>query len=416
MRKVVQFCACLMFASFTGCSTFKQPSDQEKLNVSEMTSDMRTWALGRGLIDLPANWVGGGDVKLYYGLDANHSTVEVQVVGEGVTQQRFDEALQERASRIAAVKNYERDDASMLVSAKGETRQKVLLQYYKSKSRRPTFVHEFHLLVDDVYVMLRAESYNGNIAPVVARLKKLSREIFKVAPSNAGAGFALGPIVIRSNHDQEIATFYFGPPASDVSLDVYINALSPDEDERLQVRTQKDAKIFLANDYENLRAGKITLAGMAAEESLVGFSDDTHRQILFVSENYRGNPSLSLPAMSFRLSAGGMKGEPVNPDEAEDLVRWTLPAFTRQGYDLPLWQQPAAPDPVNPSLTDYEAMAVWDAILKSVRIRFNSVAPTPDPYAHVRVPSAEAIAEGKRVLDELLATGPDGKPWKPEPW
>jgi len=171
---------------------------------------------------------------------------------------------------------------------------------------------------------------------------------------------------------------------------VYINALSPDDDERLQARTQKDAKIFLPNDYENLRAGKITLASMAAEESLVAFSDDTHRQILFVSENYRGNPSLSLPAMSFRLSAGGMKGEPVNPDEVEDLVRWTLPAFARQGYDLPLWQQPAAPAPVNPSLTDYEAMTVWDATLKSVRIRFNSVAATPDPYTHVRVPSAQA--------------------------
>ena len=61
-------------------------------------------------------------------------------------------------------------------------------------------------------------------------------------------------------------------------------------------------------------------------------------------------------------------------------------------------------------------MAVWDAILKSVRIRFNSVAVTPDPYTHVRFPSAEEIAEGKRVLDELLATGPDGQPWKPESW
>ncbi|UZM15039.1 hypothetical protein LZV00_04455 [Pseudomonas kielensis] len=416
MRKVMQFCACLMFASLIGCSTFKQPSEQEKLNVSEMTSDMRTWALGRGLIDLPANWVGGGYVKLYYGLDANHSTVEVRVVGEGVTQQRFDQALQERASRIAAVKNYERDDASMLVSAKGETRQKVLLQYYKSKSRRPTFVHEFHLLVDDAYVMLRAESYNGNIAPVEARLKKLSREIFKVAAPNAGAGFALGPIVIRSNHDQEIATFRFRPPASDVALEVYINALSPSQTKSIRARTEEGVRTFLAGDYENLRAGKITLAGMPAEESLIGFSDDTHRQILFGSENYRDNPSLSRPSMNFRFSAGGKKRAPIDPDKPKDLVRGTLPTFASRGYELPLWQRPARRDPVNPSLTDYEAMAVWDAILKSVRIRFNSVAPTPDPYAHVRVPSAESIAEGKRVLDELLATGPDGKPWKPEPW
>jgi hypothetical protein len=29
-------------------------------------------------------------------------------------------------------------------------------------------------------------------------------------------------------------------------------------------------------------------------------------------------------------------------------------------------------------------------------------------------PSPEEIAEGKRVMDELLAPGPDGKPW--EPW
>ena len=416
MRKLMRFCACLMFASLTGCSTFKQPSEQEKLNVSEMTSDMRTWALGRGLIDLPANWVGGGYVKLYYGLDANHSTVEVRVVGEGVTQQRFDQALQERASRIAAVKNYERDDASMLVSAKGETRQKVLLQYYKSKSRRPTFVHEFHLLVDDAYVMLRAESYNGNIAPVESRLKKLSREIFKVAAPNAGAGFALGPIVIRSNHDQEIATFRFRPPASDVALEVYINALSPSQTKSIRARTEEGVRTFLAGDYENLRAGKITLAGMPAEESLIGFSDDTHRQILFGSENYRDNPSLSRPSMNFRFSAGGKKRAPIDPDKPKDLVRGTLPTFASRGYELPLWQQPEDPDPVNPSLTDYEAMAVWDAILKSVRIRFNSVAPTPDPYAHIRLPSAESIAEGKRVLDELLATGPDGKPWKPEPW
>ena len=416
MRRLMRFCACLMFASLTGCSTFKQPSEQEKLNVSEMTSDMRTWALGRGLIDLPANWVGGGDVKLYYGLDANHSTVEVQVLGEGVTQQRYDDALQERANRIAAVKNDGLNNISMLVSAKGETRQRILLQYFASSEVPDNFVHEFHLLVDDAYVMLRAESYNGNIAPVESRLKKLSREIFKVAAPSAGAGFALGPIVIRSNHDQEIATFYFRPPASDVALEVYINALSPSETKSMGARAEEGAQIFLAGDYENLRTRKITLAGMPAEESLIGFSDDTHRQILFGGETYRDNPSLSRPFMSFSLSAGGIESRPKDPNAVVDLVRWTLPDFASFGYELPLWQQPEDPDPVNPSLTDYEAMAVWDAILKSVRIRFNSVAPTPDPYAHVRVPSAEAIAEGKRVLDELLATGPDGQPWKPEPW
>ncbi|AZE54645.1 hypothetical protein C4K03_2490 [Pseudomonas synxantha] len=379
--------------------------------MSELTSNMRTWALGRGLIDLPANWSGGGDVKLFYGLGADHSSVEVRVLGEGVTQQRFDAALNERSHRIAAIKNYMQSDVPMLVSARRETSKSVMLQYYMRMTKRQTFVHELHLLVDDVYVMLRADSFKGNTAPVEARLLKLSKEIFKVtAPQNAGAGFALGPIVIRSHHDQEIASFDFSPPASDVSLNIYINALSPDDEERLHVRTQKDTKIFLVGDYENLRAGKITLADMQAEESLIGFSDDTHRQILFVSENYRNNPSLSRPGMSIRLSAGGKKRSAIDPDKPRDLVRWTLPEFANKGYKLPLWQLPAPTEPVNPSLTDYEAMAVWDAILKSVRIRYGAVAPKPDPWANIRGPSAEEAAESKRILDEFIASFAQRKP------
>ncbi|MGY2160981.1 T6SS immunity protein Tli4 family protein, partial [Pseudomonas tolaasii] len=203
------------------------------------------------------------------GLGADHSSVEVRILGEGISQERFDAALNERAHRIAAVKNDEMNDIPMLVSVSRETPRSVMLQYYMRMTQRQTFVHELHLLVDDVYVMLRADSFKGNIAPVEKRLLNLSKEIFKVtAPQNAGAGFALGPIVIRSHHDQEIASFDFSPPASDVVLNVYINALSPDDDERLQVRTQKDTQIFLAGDYENLRAGKITLADMQAEESL----------------------------------------------------------------------------------------------------------------------------------------------------
>jgi hypothetical protein len=410
MRRLTVFFTCLLLGSVAGCTTVKQPSEQEKQTVHELTSNMRTWALGRGLIDLPSSWTGGGDVKLYYGLGADHASVEVRVLGEGVSQQRFSAALQERASRIAAVKNYEMDDVSMLVSAKAQTPQSVMLQYYRRPTPRQTFVHELHLLVDDVYVMLRADSFKGNTAPVEDRLLKLSKEIFKVTPEAAGAGFALGSIVIRSHHDQEIASFDFSPPASDVSLSIYINALSPDDEERLHVRTPKDGQIFLAGDFENLRARKITLAGMQAEESLIGFSDDTHRQILFVSENYRDNPSLARPGMSIRLSAGGMKGEPVDPNEPEDLVRWTLPQFANKGYERPLWQQPASPEPVNPSLTDYEAMAVWDAILKSVRLRYGSVVPKPDPWANIRGPSAEEVAENKRILDEFIASFEKRKP------
>src|SRR5450830_1540856 len=51
MRQLTVFFACLVLGSLSGCVAYKQPSEQEKHNVSEMTTHMRTWALGRGLRD-----------------------------------------------------------------------------------------------------------------------------------------------------------------------------------------------------------------------------------------------------------------------------------------------------------------------------------------------------------------------------
>jgi len=55
-------------------------------------------------------------------------------------------------------------------------------------------------------------------------------------------------------------------------------------------------------------------------------------------------------------------------------------------------------------------MAVWDAILKSVRIRYGAVALKPDPWATIRGPSAEEAAENKRILDEFIASFEKRKP------
>ncbi|MDI3252389.1 hypothetical protein QK297_24915, partial [Pseudomonas sp. AL15] len=51
-----------------------------------------------------------------------------------------------------------------------------------------------------------------------------------------------------------------------------------------------------------------------------------------------------------------------------------------------------------------EAMAVWDAILKSVRIRYGAVAPRPDPEANIRGPRVKEAAESKRILHEFIAS------------
>lgn len=414
MPRLTAFVLCLLFWSLTGCT--HTPTELETRTVNEQTTNMRTWALGRGLINLPPDWRyrTGSDVKLYYGLGADHATVEVQVLGEGVTQQRFEAALDERGARIQAITNRKTGKSMLLAIEKLKSNQ-VLLQYQRRKSGNSAQIYEIHLLVEDVYVLLKADAFNGVNAPVESRLKKLAMQIFKVTPENAGPGFALGPIVIRSDHDQEIATFYFGPPASDLRMEIYVNALSPGETQRLLARTKEGTEIFLANDYDKLRAGSTTLAGMQAEEFLIGFHDETHRQLLFLAENYRDTRSFGSPFMNLSMTAGGHKSTALSPDKPVDLVRWTLPNFVPKPHQLPLWQQPPAPEPINPSLTDYEAMAVWDAIISSVRMRYGAVAPPrPEPTYPTFGPTPEEAAASKRLLDEFITTDKNGMPWKPK--
>ncbi|WP_196775058.1 hypothetical protein [Pseudomonas tolaasii] len=62
------------------------------------------------------------------------------------------------AHRIAAVKNDEMGNVPMLVSATKVDAQHKLLQYYESTEISDWFIHESHLLIGDVYVMLRADS------------------------------------------------------------------------------------------------------------------------------------------------------------------------------------------------------------------------------------------------------------------
>ncbi|MGE8453204.1 MAG: hypothetical protein ACN6OP_21850, partial [Pseudomonadales bacterium] len=73
--------------------------------MNAKVKDTRTWAIGRHLIDLPSDWIysTGSPVTLSYGLDADFTTVEVRVLGTGVTAERFTDALNERSSQIKEV-------------------------------------------------------------------------------------------------------------------------------------------------------------------------------------------------------------------------------------------------------------------------------------------------------------------------
>ncbi|MEL1266432.1 T6SS immunity protein Tli4 family protein [Pseudoxanthomonas putridarboris] len=396
------------------------PTEKEERTVSELTSNMRTWGLGRFLVDVPSQWrYGEGEsLTLYYGLDKDFETVEVTVFAQDVTQAVFAATLTERVARIGRGTNYE-TNGSMLELEQKLGERALLLRYSQSTLGGGARTHEMHLLVDDVYLMLKKESYEGikgipktkTRNQVDADLKELAAQIHKVTDiARAGPGFVFGPIIIQGHHDHEVATIdFYDPQRLDMTFEVGISAMTPDSDERLLQRGKMFMPMFEGNgsDLDTLRKGKREIAGMKAEEQLIaaGWRDQSGeavRGVLFAAETYRPTPGLLQPTFSLKLDALGEKTWKSDAELAGAPQRMlgysTLPDFASESRST-IDESP----PMKPSMTEYEATAVWDAILKSIRPRPGAVASPSPPPEPPRYPRDKAQAD-QRALDAFLST------------
>ena len=232
-------------------------------------------------------------------------------------------------------------------------------------------------MVGGVYVLLKANSYEGVINPVEAHLKKLAGQISYVSdPEQAGAGFILGPILIQGDYDHEMATIkFYNPQRLDLSFNVEISAMTPDSDEHLFDRNDRFLPMFNSDglDVNPLRKVEREIGGMQAQEELLRVdrreSGQAVRGILFSAETYRDKPALSRPTLFLQLEAIGdqwLKTEAEQAKTKRMVGYWSLPDFALD-YDESIGEAP--PPPLLPSLTEYEAQAVWEAILNSIRLR-----------------------------------------------
>lgn len=188
--------------------------------MNEITGPMQTWAVGRQLIELPAD--GGppssGYAKVYYGGGADHTSVEIDILGHDITLAQFDEALSERARRIRAVQSSE-TGKSMLLGADELAPGKWLFQFHRSLGGTRSQTYELHLLVNGTHVKLAANSYEGSNAQVESRLLELAPQVVAVKQAEAaGPGISLGPVIIRGTHDHEMGIVSFMARGSNVKL------------------------------------------------------------------------------------------------------------------------------------------------------------------------------------------------------
>jgi len=425
--------ALLLCIPFAGCAY--NPSEQERKVVNEMKTSMRPYGLGRYLIDLPAGWRSvSTDVEFYYGSGVDMDTVEVTLIDDAISRERFEQALVQRVQRLKSEQHdithtpmLLRSDEEPISLVNGSSRFAVLMRYYANSSMTGPKGLELHLWVDGVYILFRAQSFEGvtgveNPEPpekVEARLKTLAQSCLKVTnPESTRTGFILGPVVMDDGHTHEAATLsFYDPKRPDMTLELYYSAITPDDNERLFERVENNSALFgmsaAAMDKvmgaETLRKGKRRFAGMDGDEWLWVERKADPRKLRFRAETYRSDPGFMRPSLSATLTLGGnfperVEGSKRSADGPGDFIgEWALPTFARRyksfGESRPSLDYDA-------SLTDYEAMALWDAILDSIRPRSGAVAP-PKPSRQPLLPveSQAQVQANQRAMDHFIATG-----------
>lgn len=322
---------------------------------------MRTQCVGRHQISLPESFRiehAGSSATFYFGHGVDFETVEFQVAGEGLEVEGFLDTVGARAAEIAAETN-EKTAGPMLLAHEDLGDDTILLRYHRSDISDRSHVHEVHRLVDGAHVFLQAESYKGVMAPVEARLKELASRVGVVRqPTGPGHGFCIGTVAIDAGNDYEVATVRYrdaGTRNRDVAVQVELSTFIRDDAEQRVVRRLEGNFRGLGFSPKALRKGAAQLADMPGEEWLGSERIEQRIEHVFVIESYPAVPGLATPTLQVTLGTGG---------RVPQRSATGLPPYRRQA--------PAAAgagDPLTSSLTDAEAVELWDAIVRSVQPR-----------------------------------------------
>jgi hypothetical protein len=333
----------------------------------DLNQPFKTHCVGRMLIDLPEEFhqfpdsLPGGYVRLFYGQDKNFRTVDVVVpeqrqpeVEPTLLREKFEQAVRERERELRAEFN-EVTKAPLLVSSTQVGTNGVLIQRYDNAQLPQSFYSEMHLLADGIrYVVLgakiytpRAGEYNESAEVVESRLKNLAANTRAYTDAErAGPGYCVNGVVLNDKHDDERGTFEFGSSFhKDMGFEIVVESLVVEE-EGLHARAARQMEGAPAGfwaGFHTLRKGGRQVAGMAAEESLHYYIEQKAKNQLFEVETRRDDPGYERPRVKLEMSTGGR----LNTGEY-----------------------------ASTSLSNDDAMRLWDKIVNSIRVRPGAVGPT----------------------------------------
>jgi hypothetical protein len=323
---------CLLGAISFGCTESRE---------EEVMSENEAWVehcIGRNLIKVPDSYTGTTVVNGVFkeaGLAGEESKFDIIVYSTKMTTAEFNREirkrrveLQENSSENVDVFEYEKDlggDAIM----------------FRVKKLEDAYESEIRFLRGGSLVLIRLDSYGRNFVRAEERLVQLATRIHELDQSNvkeSSLNFCLGPLMLRGVYSYEYASYDFRNHKG-MHLNVDINTYIPDDRLTLIERMSGPDSLLKKFDVQHkvLRKDERLVVGMRAQEWL-GWAklseDDDAKTLKFVLETMRNKPGRTFPKLSVTL------------DSAQPLEDGT---------------------PTRTTLSDEQAIQLWDSIVSSIR-------------------------------------------------
>lgn len=349
-------------AALMGCQPNKAPpmTPDEAQHVAQLTERMSSRCVGRYLIDVPASFV----LNSHWSAEIDDVSVDVQPMTKAVFDQSLNAYRRKLESTklplnglpyLSAVVSIERgvvfDRANSDASTGRASRQLEAWGWnngFKLSATVAAFDGTFPEDADSKFHREQGSNIPQKLRELKSVFHRLRGRPETEVPQEPGFcianGFVAGP---ASENEQSYVSFQL-----DRSPDVWFNMANIQEtgkeDSRLLERAAKTEREMQASDTQTIRKGVVTLGGAPFDEWLFkGPTPDRVPGTMFYLMGNEARPGLAHPFIRVQLFNG-----------------FRIPAPERTGEESALLK-----DLERATLSEAEAVGVWDRIVPTVRLR-----------------------------------------------
>lgn len=326
-----------LLSTLAGCTG---KADVSK-TIETKPTEKQTHCFGHSLIDLPDDFfVSDGSSASFSGVGTAQTSerIDLTVVSQKISEQQFGQTV---AARRAEILEHAEPDMGGLKTDRAVADNAHLFTVNVIEQSYET---ELLVLTGGSHVLLRTDSYHNAFAAGERRLLDFLARIQATPEGSIGdTGYCVGNIAISGKFAQESVHLRFlsqRRPGLDFTIES--DTFAPDEQENLLARVDGPHSLLRTFDvnFHVLRKGTVQVASMKAQEWLswvmLGEGKDRKKQFGFALETMRPVPSVAQPHIHLEMDTG-------------------QPDATGKPHDV--------------TLTDADAVALWEAASRSIRAR-----------------------------------------------